>query len=274
MHLKILRVARDFRIAMCSLMQTVAICCLPGQRPTIEVMMVYRIDRIDFVGDTPQCSFQDGGRVHYIRKGVAFILKDEDENEFIAGPACAKRHTKDTNWGESVPDFTKGINRVAVEAHGGTKGPRGISTEDDNEDIQCDNDFAVSYLRLRMEKLADRGFFGARYEPFVPYYEFWKKHGALEGNARFHVESAERKIRQEGGKFHMERLQRCYATAFMIDVALRHSLPEKSRAFIASVRAQLARNYKLSDKQVATLSAIFSRLQDPVFERLELTAFP
>lgn len=116
--------------------------------------MKYRVDRIDFVGDAPQCSFQDGERIHHVRKGIAFILKDEDGKEYVAGPACAKRHTKDTNWGERVPDFTKGITKLAVEVHDGANGPRG-DIPDDNEDIHGDADFAISYLRLRMEKLVD-----------------------------------------------------------------------------------------------------------------------
>lgn len=235
--------------------------------------MVYRVDRIDFVGDAPQCSFQDGGRVHHVRKGVAFILKDEDGKEYVAGPACAKRHTKDTNWGARVPDFTKGITKITIETHGGANGPRGDSESDDDADVQSDADFAISYLRLRMEKLADQGFSGARYQPFAPYYEYWKTHGALEDNARSHIENAERKIKQENGKYHMERLQRCYATAFLIDVALRHPLPEKSQAFVKSLRTQLVRNYMLSDKQIASLEAVFSRLKDPIFQRLELSTF-
>lgn len=235
--------------------------------------MVYRVDRIDFVGDAPQCSFQDGGRIHHVRKGVAFILKDDDGKEYVAGPACAKRHTKDTNWGERVPDFTKGITKVAVENHGGGNGPRGEPSPDDNEDAQGDVDFAISYLRLRMEKLANQGFSGAKYRPFEPYYEYWKAHGTLEEDARSHIENTERKIRQEDGKFHMERLQRCYATAFLIDAALRHPLSAKSREFIDSVRSQLVRNYKLSDKQIEALKENFTRLPDPLFERLELSTF-
>lgn len=235
--------------------------------------MVYRVDRVDFVGNAPQCSFQDGGRIHSIRKGVAFILKDEHGKEYVAGPACAKRHTKETNWGARVPDFTKGITKIAIESHGGVGGPRGEPASDDSEDIQGDTDFAVSYLRLRMEKLADQGFSGAKYQPFSPYYEYWQAHGTLEDNARAHIENTEKKIKQENGKFHMERLQRCYATAFLIDVALRHPISEKSRTFINSVRSQLVRNYNLSDKQITALQDIFSHLQDPIFERLELSSF-
>lgn len=235
--------------------------------------MEYRIDRIDFVGDAPQCSFQDGGRMHHVRKGVAFILKGNDGAEYVAGPVCAERHTKNTNWGERVPDFTKGITKVAVENHGGGNGPGGESNPDDNEDIQGNVDFAISYLRLRMEKLASQGFSGARYQPFEPYYEHWKAHSILKEDARSHIENTERKIRQEDGKFHMERLQRCYAAAFLIDIARRHPLSTQSRNFVDSVRSQLVRNYTLSNKQIETLREVFTCLPDPLFERLELRTF-
>jgi len=235
--------------------------------------MKYRIDRIDFVGDAPQCSFQDGGQVHHVRKGVAFILKDNDDREYVAGPVCAKRHTKDTNWGERVPDFTTGIIKITVENHSGGNGARGEPDSDDNADPHGNVDFAISYLRLRMEKLANQGFSGARYQPFEPYYEYWKAHGILENSARSHIENTERKIRRENGKFHMERLQRCYATAFLIDAAQHHQLSEKSQTYVDSVRRQLVRNHTLSDKQIEALKDIFSRLPDPLFKRFELSTF-
>lgn len=235
--------------------------------------MLYFIDRIDFVGDAPECHFQDKGVRHSVRKGIAHIVRDENGQEFVAGPSCARRHTKDTNWGERVPDFTKGATILRTEAHPGGGGGGAGPQADGDEDINNVDDFAVAYLRLRFEKLQAMQFKGAAYKAFEPYYQNWKSTGKLTEDARRHIENTENKLSQSADKFHMARLQKCYAVAFMIQAALKKELDDFEQNFLSGVDAWVKEKYTLSVAQMDKLKEILSKLDDPLFAKIELAYF-
>ncbi|WP_047396537.1 hypothetical protein [Chitinibacter sp. ZOR0017] len=236
--------------------------------------MLYFIDRIDFVGDAPECHFQDKGVRHSVRKGIAHIVRDENGQEFVAGPSCARRHTKDTNWGERVPDFTKGALMVPVEAHpGGGGGAAGPRADDDGEPLENVDDFAVAYLRLRFEKLAKMGFVGAAHAKLEPRYQEWLQHKTLSESARTHIKNIEKMEGQQYDTFRMARLQKCYAVAFLIQAALKNPIKDYDRKYLDSYNTWIKKNYMLTVPQMDTLRKIFANLKDPLFSRVQLTNF-
>ncbi|WP_293934047.1 hypothetical protein [Iodobacter sp.] len=237
--------------------------------------MKYFIDRIDFVGEKTPCDFKGNGGNHYLHKGIARILRDENGREYVAGPTCAEKNTFDTNWGEKVPDFTKGAILIVTPTGPNVGSGGGASSHEDHDEDEIKNldDFAISYLRLRMEKLRALGFFRAKFEPFNPYYEQWKSTRKLDEKSRRHIVNTDQSQRKKAEPFYMERLQKCYATAFFIDHALRHPLSASDSKYLKDYRSALTKTYYLSVEEINKLKEIVSRINDPWFKKVELGYF-
>lgn len=240
--------------------------------------MAYRVDRYDFVEGTHPCHFCH----RQVTIGMAHIVKDDEANEFVSGPSCAKNSSRDNviNPKEKVPNFTKGIFKESSPTTsgplGGTGGlgtPNGNADEGDDGASALLEDKALEYLRLRIEKLKIQGFRGADHSTLATYYQEWQSTGSLSENTRNRLINISSSQKCKNERFHLERLLKCYATATYLTRLLAHETEIRAIDTVKGIQRSLLTNYHLTDFQIKTIESIGKAMQDPIIASLRLASF-
>lgn len=211
-------------------------------------------DRKDFVEPDARCARRSSdGRVHGFPSSKAFILRDQNGNEYAYGPTCVLHEvSKDALAG--IPDFTsRDVDDLDDNEEGGptVKGRGGLVVEQDDQKKQLSA--AKRYLLLRMEKVGNLPDVhpGVKYLPLNDIYLEYCRSGQLDLDQAEHILAIER-FDKTPCRMKTVNLLDVYTAHFKLTKMIRQSANPKSKAFLESIRGNLIKNLTLTQRQVET----------------------
>lgn len=214
--------------------------------------------RKDFVSGQKCRRIYDNGHScpHDLTSDTAVIFLTDAGEEVPLGPTCSKEEALKTGADLSkIPDLTRGDPTPASGSSSGNR--RGTNDLESSKDEEKERDDVrvIEYLRLRQEAL--KGFSGAPYSKFQPYYEKLRETGVLGEDALRHIFNVERKC--EGGRLSARHLQRVYAVSCRIERLL---AKEEGHDFVSDLLVWLKRYLYLSPAQIKRLNECFQQYLD------------
>lgn len=196
--------------------------------------MAYKALRKDLTDDTQKCHFCP----KYLTSLKAYVLEHIESGETVyAGPICAKNNIGPEVKLSSLPDLTR-FTDTANEGNGASGGGGGGGGEGGRDDRK----FALEYLMLREQKLAD--VLKTSYKVLSNYY-LQSTNRSLTDDEISHVVNIEAKAPNH---LRLTSLQRCYNYLFWINVAIERVDVGKV-VFLTSVRDTLIKNHEISISQ-------------------------
>lgn len=209
-------------------------------------------DRKDFIEPDARCARRSSdGRVHGFPSGKAFILRDQNGNEYAYGPACVL-HEVNKEALVGIPDFTsRDVDDLDDNEEGGPtfKGRGGLVVEQDDQQKQLST--AKRYLFLRMEKVGNLLDVqpGVKYLPLNDIYIEYRRSGQLDLDQAKHILAIERSDKTPV-RMKTVNLLDVYTAHFKLSKMIMLSANVKNKAFLESIRSQLIKNLSLTQRQV------------------------
>ncbi|MEQ5184502.1 hypothetical protein ABN222_08235 [Providencia alcalifaciens] len=210
--------------------------------------MVWRVVRIDFT-DRQKCNFCSRS----ITVGFGHVVVNEGGIERYAGPTCVRKIENVTNVGERVPNLTTGF---FVEENAA---PEEVGIGDNEQELQpnllqniaIQNEYneeaAISYLLLRMEKLRDVT--RVRYNALDDVYLRYINNSLSESDFQF-IRCLMYSL--EYPEFSMRNLQKIYYCKFIIDLLIKEN--ESDSDYLNTVRRYLYNRLRLTTGYVNILN--------------------
>ncbi len=171
----------------------------------------------------------------------------DDQSEVAAGPTCARKHAPTVEF----PNFTKSAHyaddQVELTGRGEKQEGRSQPT-DETHRAETERLRAITYLRLRQEKMAD--FAGVRYEALDSVYERYRA-GALTDDDVTRLERLAAAVERRRPLLSPGSLQTAYAYHVLLRRSAEKIQVEEKREYLRSLDEYLRRNLRLTPAQIA-----------------------